>query len=69
MSLQVLVSHSGERVPVDAAAYDTLDAFRSWLANVTDVPRERQILLTTRSKHVRMQTLLNEVDIANSRQL
>lgn len=61
MSLQVLVSHSGERVPVDTTAYDTLDAFRSWLANVTDIPRERQILLTTRSKHVRMQTLLSEV--------
>ncbi len=61
MSLQVLVSHSGERIAADGAAFDSLDHFRSWLAKATTVPAARQILLTTRSKHVRAQTLTSEV--------
>ena len=61
MSLQILVSHTGDRISADPVAFDTLDVLRSWLATVTSIPSQRQILLTPRSKHVKLQTLLTEV--------
>ncbi len=61
MSLQILVSHTGERLRADPVSFGSLDAFRSWLAQASAIPSQRQILLTPRSKHVKLQTLLTEV--------
>jgi hypothetical protein len=61
MSLQVLAAHSGERVDADPTSFPSLDAFKHWIARITGIAEQAQILLTARGKHVRQQALLNEV--------
>ena len=61
MSLQVAVAHTGERLDADPVAFSSVDALRTWISQATQIPPQDQILLTTRSKHVKLQALLTEV--------
>ncbi|KAI9709738.1 MAG: oligomeric, coiled-coil, peripheral membrane protein [Bogoriella megaspora] len=62
MSLQVLAAHTGERFDVDPS-FQSLDAFKTWVAKTTGVSSQAQILLTARGKHVKQQALVNEREI------
>jgi len=61
MSLQVAVAHTGERLDADPVTFSSVDALRIWISKATQIPPQDQILLTTRSKHVKLQALLTEV--------
>ncbi|KAF1982295.1 putative autophagy-related protein 11, partial [Aulographum hederae CBS 113979] len=58
--LHVFVAHTGARLDADAASFASLEAFKQWLAEATQVPPPEQILLTPKSKHVKFNTLLTE---------
>jgi autophagy-related protein 11 len=61
MSLQVAVAHTGERLDADPVTFGSVDGLRTWISKATQIPPQDQILLTTRSKHVKLQALLTEV--------
>ncbi|KAF2814304.1 uncharacterized protein BDZ99DRAFT_379763 [Mytilinidion resinicola] len=63
MSLQVAVAHTGQRLEADPVSFNSIDALKAWIAKATQIPPQDQILLTTRSKHVKPQTLLTETEI------
>ncbi|OCK86217.1 hypothetical protein K432DRAFT_376876 [Lepidopterella palustris CBS 459.81] len=63
MSLQVAVAHTGQRLDADPVTFNSVDAFRAWISKATQIPTQDQILLTPRSKHVKLQALLTEKEI------
>ncbi|KAJ8111280.1 hypothetical protein OPT61_g6086 [Boeremia exigua] len=63
MSLQIAVAHTGQRFDADPVAFGSVDALKHWIARVTNIPPELQILLTPAGKHVKLQALLTEKDI------
>ena len=77
MSLQVLVAHTGERHFAEPSSFDSVEAFKAWLAKAASVPAPYQILLTGAGKQVKLQALQAEVcgaphtvhDIADFRSL
>jgi autophagy-related protein 11 len=66
MSLHVIVAHTGERLDADPVSITSLDNLRSWVSQVTTIPAQDQILLTSKGKHVKLQALLTEVRNPNS---
>lgn len=63
MSLQIAVAHTGQRFDADPVAFGSVDALKQWIARVTEILPELQILLTPAGKHVKLQNLLTEKDI------
>ncbi|KAH7139400.1 autophagy-related protein 11-domain-containing protein [Dendryphion nanum] len=63
MSLQIAVAHTGQRLDADPVGFNSIEAFKQWIWSATHIPVEYQILLTPRSKHVKLQALLTEKEI------
>ena len=61
MSLRVLDAHTGQLYTADAAAFHTLEAFRSWLADTSGLAAGQLILLTSAGKQVKVQSLHERV--------
>jgi autophagy-related protein 11 len=61
MSLQIAVSHTGQRLNAEPVDFTSIDALKRWISSATQIPPEAQILLTPRGKHARLQALLTEV--------
>lgn len=61
MSLQVLVAHTGDRLPTNPASFASIDAFKSWLADTASIPPSYQIILTASGKQAKLQALAVEV--------
>ncbi|KAL4810287.1 autophagy-related protein 11-domain-containing protein [Aspergillus unguis] len=63
MSLHIYIAHTGEHLLADSASFSTTDALRSWISQSTSIPSQRQILMTSRGKNVKLQTLATESEI------
>ncbi|KAF1813018.1 hypothetical protein P152DRAFT_435397, partial [Eremomyces bilateralis CBS 781.70] len=63
MSLSLFIAHSGEQLRADPVSIGSLDALKRWIHEATRIPGEDQILLTSRGKHVKLQTLLTEKEL------
>lgn len=61
MSLQICIIPTGEVMEKAAPVPTSLDALRQWVAKASSIPAQDQILLTSKGKHVKLQTLLTEV--------
>lgn len=62
MSLQIALAHTGQRLDADPVGFNNIEALKHWIAKATGIPSDAQILLTPRSKHVKLQALLTEVE-------
>ncbi|KAF2761003.1 hypothetical protein EJ05DRAFT_435379 [Pseudovirgaria hyperparasitica] len=63
MSLQVYVTHTGQRLDADPVSFNSLEALTAWLSQRTAIPKQNLLLLTTRAKQVKLQALLTEKEI------
>ncbi|PVI07330.1 Taz1-interactin-like proteing factor 1 [Periconia macrospinosa] len=63
MSLQIAVAHTGQRLDADPVSFNSIEGLKHWIAEVTGIPRDLQILLTSQGKHVKLQLLLTEKEI------
>jgi len=69
MSLRVLDAHTGQSYTADAASLQTLEAFRSWLAEASGLAAGQLILLTSAGKQVKVQSLRERVSRLSSSSL
>ncbi|KAL2814923.1 autophagy-related protein 11-domain-containing protein [Aspergillus granulosus] len=60
MSLHIYIAHTGEHLLADSTSFATTDTLRSWITQNTSIPPQRQILMTSRGKNVKIQTLATE---------
>ncbi|KAI9813720.1 MAG: oligomeric, coiled-coil, peripheral membrane protein [Thelocarpon impressellum] len=63
MSLHVYIAHTGHRLRADPVSFGSLDALRAWIARSVPIAVGNQILMTTRGKQVKLQTLLTETEL------
>lgn len=61
MSLRIYVAHTGAQLDADPTSFDSLDALRAWISQVSSIPLSDQILLTTKGRHVKLPALSIEV--------
>ena len=64
-ALQILTVPLGECIVISDSIPTSLDDLRIYLANVTGIQTEDQILLNSKGRHVRLQNYLTEVSITN----
>ncbi|EGE01522.1 hypothetical protein TEQG_00570 [Trichophyton equinum CBS 127.97] len=50
MSLHIYIAHSGEQMLADPVSFASPDALRSWISRYTQIPVQRQILMTAKGK-------------------
>ena len=63
MSLQLYISHSGQRLQASAGQIVSPEALRQWIQEHTGIPSTRQILMTSNGKNVKQQHILSESEI------
>ncbi|KAL2867102.1 autophagy protein ATG11 [Aspergillus lucknowensis] len=63
MSLHIYIAHTGEHLLADTGSFSTTDTLRSWITQNASIPPQRQILMTSRGKNVKIQTLATESEI------
>ncbi|KAJ0426064.1 autophagy-related protein 11-domain-containing protein [Aspergillus carlsbadensis] len=71
MSLHIYIAHTGEHLLADISSFSTYvlrlahmtDTLRAWITQNTSIPPQRQILMTSRGKNVKIQTLATENEI------
>ncbi|TEA15996.1 Autophagy-related protein 11 [Colletotrichum sidae] len=63
MATQVLIAHTGQRLPVDTAQFSTLDDFKAWVARNTSIPPNQVVTLTAQGRSLKLQTLHQETEI------
>ncbi|EFQ99628.1 Atg11p [Nannizzia gypsea CBS 118893] len=63
MSLHIYIAHSGEQMLADPVSFASPDALRSWISRHTQIPVQRQILMTAKGKSVKTQSLATENEI------
>ncbi|KAK5950443.1 oligomeric, coiled-coil, peripheral membrane protein [Knufia fluminis] len=63
MSLNIFLSHSGQRYVVGTDEIPSPDALKQWIASSVDVPVSRQILMTAQGKNVKQQHLVDQSNI------
>ncbi|KAL1957915.1 hypothetical protein VTO42DRAFT_5307 [Malbranchea cinnamomea] len=63
MSLHIYIAHTGEQLLTDPVSFASPDALRTWIFRSTSIPPQRQILMTSRGRNVRLQTLMTENEI------
>ena len=63
MSLQLYISHSGQRLQASALQIVSPEALRQWIQEHTGIPSTRQILMTSNGKNVKQQHILSESEI------
>ncbi|KAK2873834.1 hypothetical protein FQN49_002019 [Arthroderma sp. PD_2] len=63
MSLHIYIAHTGEQLLADPVSFASPDALRTWISRNTQIPVQRQILMTARGKSVKTQSLATENEI------
>jgi hypothetical protein len=61
MASQIYIAHTGQRLHAEQLPFGSLEALKTFISNATDIPANDQILLTSKGKHVKAQSLLTEV--------
>ncbi|KAI1503754.1 autophagy-related protein 11-domain-containing protein [Biscogniauxia marginata] len=60
---QVLIAHTGQRLPVDISQFSSLDDFKGWVARQSSIPVQNIVALTSQGKTVKIQTIQSEKEI------
>ncbi|KAK5106614.1 oligomeric, coiled-coil, peripheral membrane protein [Lithohypha guttulata] len=63
MSLELYLSHTGQRFPVDVAEIPSPEGLKQWISSNVGVPGARQILMTGTGKNVKQQHLVKHAQI------
>ncbi|EEQ32733.1 oligomeric, coiled-coil, peripheral membrane protein [Microsporum canis] len=63
MSLHIYIAHTGEQMLADPVSFASPDALRTWISRHTQIPVQRQILMTAKGKSVKTQSLATEDEI------
>ncbi|KZF22499.1 hypothetical protein L228DRAFT_210734 [Xylona heveae TC161] len=63
MSLQIYIAHTGDRLQADPVSFTSFDALQTWISKNAPVQPQNQILMSSRGKQVKLQTLLTEKEI------
>ncbi|KAI9798179.1 MAG: oligomeric, coiled-coil, peripheral membrane protein [Piccolia ochrophora] len=61
--IQIYLALTGQRFSADPVTFASLDALRSWVSRHAGISAQNQILMTSRGKQVKAQTLLTEREI------
>ncbi|CAM1506681.1 Fc.00g063220.m01.CDS01 [Cosmosporella sp. VM-42] len=63
MATQVLIAHTGQRLEVDTAQFNTLDDLKNWVSRNSSIPVPHVIALTPQGRMVKTASLHSEKEI------